>query len=70
MMAYVGPMLAYIGPMLAHLGAYVGLTSAGYVKIPSRSQIFLSLEAKTTKKPRFLNIAKIKSVVAEGPETP
>ena len=79
MLAYFGPMWvhlgAYVGPVWAHLGAHVAamfaLFLAIYVKTTSRCQFFLPEPPPGPQnhvKTKVLNIAKIKSVAAEGPQ--
>ena len=77
-LAYVGPVLAsYAGPMMTYVGSIfisagiwaIYVAAMKYFQDTKITDFFPSLEFKTMQKPRFLNIAKIKSVPAEGPET-
>ena len=68
--AHVGPMLAHVEPSWELCRGHVWVI---YVERILRCQFFLPtprLEPKTTQKPMFFNIAKMKSVAPEGPETP
>ena len=62
--AYVGPMLAYVGPMLAHVEPSWDLCWG-----PDWA-IYVETSPKPRKNRCFFNIAKMKILAVEGPETP